>query len=95
MRVRSGSAKVVTRLPKFSSRKHPDDYRRRVPRYRYFFSSSAKKASESRTKSASLSFTSSLTLSFSTDLSGGSLSEAPADIGHPGSLSTCSLPLVE
>jgi len=47
---------------------------------------------ESRTNPASLSFTSSPTLHFTTDFSGGSLSETLADIGHPGSLSTCSLP---
>src|SRR6267143_900444 len=55
-------------------------------------SSSAKKAFESRAKSASLSRTSSPTLSFSRDVSGESLIPEPAEFGHPGSLSTCSLP---
>jgi hypothetical protein len=41
---------------------------------------------------ASVSLISSPTPSFSTDLSAGSLIDAPAEFGHPGSLSTCSLP---
>src|SRR3989441_4736299 len=57
-----------------------------------FFSSSAKKAFERRSQAASLSRTSSPALSFNTDFSGGSLIPATAEFGHPGSLSTCSLP---
>jgi len=60
--------------------------------FKYFSSSAAKNALESRTKSASLSFTTSPTLSFRTDFSGGSLSDLPPDIGHSGSVSTCSFP---
>src|SRR5437870_5889319 len=59
--------------------------------YEYFFSISAKKALASRTKSASLTLISSAGLSFSTDLSGGSWIPEPAEFGHPGSLSICSL----
>src|SRR6266571_1223685 len=56
------------------------------------FSSSAKKALYSRTKSASLNRTSSPALSFSTDFSGGSVIPELAELGHPGNLSTCTLP---
>src|SRR6266571_2962100 len=56
------------------------------------FSSSAKKTLDSRTKSDSLSRTSSPALSFSTDFSGGSVIPELAELGHPGSLSTCTLP---
>src|SRR5207249_3135121 len=69
-----------------------EDVRRHDCHHPNFFSSSAKKALERRSKSAWLSRTSSCGLSFSTDFSGGSLIPATAEFGHPGSLSTCSLP---
>src|SRR3989441_2822530 len=58
---------------------------------RVFLLDLGEKGLASRTKSASLTLISSAGLSFSTDLSGGSWIPEPAEFGHPGSLSICSL----
>src|SRR5436309_855846 len=87
----AGCKKVEDRAAR-RVRDRKEDVRRHDCHHPNFFSSSAKKALERRSKSASLSRTSSPPLSFSTDFSGGSLIPATAEFGHPGSLSTCSLP---
>src|SRR2546427_5868457 len=87
----AGRKKVEDRAAR-RVRDREEDVRRHDGPHPNFFSSSPKKALERRSKSTSLSRTSSPGLSFSTDFSGGSLIPATAEFGHPGSLSTCSLP---
>src|SRR3989449_5377497 len=87
----AGRKKVEDRAAR-RVRDREEDARRHDCPHPNFFSSSAKKALERCSKSASLSRTSSPPLSLSTEFSGGSLIPATAEFGHPGSLSTCSLP---
>src|SRR3989441_8923141 len=88
----TASCKKVEDRPARRIRDREEDVRRHGCPHPNFFPSSSKKALERRSKSASLNRTSSLDLSLSTDFSGGSLIPATAEFGHPGSLSTCSLP---